>query len=405
MKCAITVLEPPPLVAAPPPPPPPPKGSTRRLVAPKSPLEQVFHNADLLTILFGHLGLAALPLACEVCVAWRSAARRLETEWARLTYVRPIAGELAGPCYGCVLPGGRVCVSDFACGQLKLLSPQLALLASLRAPSPRGCVADLVHARALHVVDCHAGCVRRYPFAALERALGGDASEPLAPSASSEAGAFEFPEGLALLDGSLYVADCNHHRVVLLDPTTLRQVGAFGEQGAAPGQFEYPTGVAGDDQLRLLAVADSQNHRVQLFKPGGVLVRVIGGQGCAPGLFNRPCGVAIGASIGLVVAEDTGRRLQLLTLSGEPRQVLRVPGAGCLWGATLLPSSDALLAMELFGRRCHHLRLSRPPPARPPGPPPPRGPRPPRLSPLTKQLNELVVTLAGGGGVGMAVSE
>ena len=125
--------------------------------------------------------------------------------------------------------------------------------------------------------------------------------------------------------------------------------------------------------------------------------RAIGGQGCAPGLFNRPCGVAIGASIGLVVAEDTGRRLQLLTLSGEPRQVLRVPGAGCLWGATLLPSSDALLAMELFGRRCHHLRLSRPPPARPPGPPPPRGPRPPRTSPLTKQLNELVVTLAGGG--------
>ena len=208
------------------------------------------------------------------------------------TYVRPVAGELA-PCYGCVPPGGRVCVSDFACGQLKLLSPQLAPLASLRAPSPRGCVADLVHARALHVVDCHAGCVRRYLFAALERALGGGASEPLAPSASSEAGAFEFPEGLALLDGSLSSPTATTPRRPPR-PDDARAARRLASK-ARRGQFEYPTGVAGDDQLRLLAVADSQNHRVQLFEPGGAVVRVIGGQGCAPGLFNRPCGVAIGA--------------------------------------------------------------------------------------------------------------
>ena len=253
---------------------------------------------------------------------------------------------------------------------------RVAARAVAAAASPTSCTRAL-----LHVVDCHAGCVRRYPFAALERALGGDASEPLAPSASSEAGAFEFPEGLALLDGSLYVADCNHHRVVLLDPTTLAQLGAFGEQGAAAGQFEYPTGVAADDQLRLLAVADSQNHRVQLFEPGGVFVRVIGGQGCAPGLFNRPCGVAIGASIGLVVAEDTGRRLQLLTLSGEPRQVLRcrAPAASgarrCCRRATRSPWSSSAADATTSASAA----------------------RRPRGLAAHEQLNELVVTLAGGG--------
>ena len=301
MKCAISVLEPPPLVAAPPPPPPPPAGSTHRLVAQKSPLEQVLTNADLLTILFGHLGLAALPLACEVCVAWRSAARRLEGEWARLTYVRPIACELSTPAVLRQL-AARATAAGRPRVRLRLrVRPAQAAVAAARA--------SRVAARRRRVAASPTSCTRarstsstatqaasaatRSPRSSAR--LGGDASEPLAPSASSEAGAFEFPEGLALLGGSLYVADCNHHRVVLLDPTTLAQLGAFGEQGAAPGQFEYPTGVAGDDQLRLLAVADSQNHRVQLFKPGGVLVRVIGGQGCAPGMFNRPCGVAIGA--------------------------------------------------------------------------------------------------------------
>ena len=274
-----------------------------------------------------------------------------------VNYVRPVAGELA-PCYGCVLPGGPRVVSDFACGQLAAVAAARASRVAARAVAAAASPTSCTRARSMSI----AAGVRRYPFAALERALGGGASEPLAPSASSEAGAFEFPEGLALLDGSLYVADCNHHRVVLLDPTTLAQLGAFGEQGAAPASSSTRRASLGDDQLRLLAVADSQNHRVQLFEPGGAW-SVIGGQGCAPGC-SPPCGVAV-ASIGLVVAEDTGRRLQLLTLSGEPRQVLRVPGAGCLWGATLLPSTRSSPWSSSAADATTSASAGRRPPARP----------------------------------------
>ena len=53
--------------------------------------------------------------------------------------------------------------------------------------------------------------------------------------------------------------------------------------------------------------------------------------GSAPGEFNEPAGVAIGHGR-LYVSEKTGRRIQVLTLEGEPLNVVASPDGQPLGG-------------------------------------------------------------------------
>ena len=58
-------------------------------------------------------------------------------------------------------------------------------------------------------------------------------------------------------------------------------------------------------------------------------VRAFGGWGVAPGQFKYPWGIAVVRGL-LVVAEDSGHRVQVLSLKGVPLQV--VPLGGVLIG-------------------------------------------------------------------------
>ncbi|QEC49523.1 hypothetical protein FSW04_19415 [Baekduia soli] len=66
------------------------------------------------------------------------------------------------------------------------------------------------------------------------------------------------PQGVALDPAAtrLYIADDDHHRVLVLDPVTLAQLGGVGTFGTGPGQFQNPYDVAVDDRS-LLYVADN----------------------------------------------------------------------------------------------------------------------------------------------------
>lgn len=56
----------------------------------------------------------------------------------------------------------------------------------------------------------------------------------------------------------------------------------------------------------------------------GAFLRSFGSKGSRPGDFRRPGAIAISRGEHLLVAELTGRRLQVLTLWGAPRQVLKL---------------------------------------------------------------------------------
>ena len=74
-------------------------------------------------------------------------------------------------------------------------------------------------------------------------------------------------------------------------------------------------------------MCDAGNCRLQLFDgPSPSFLRAVGGSGAAPGRFTEPRGVAlVGAQGGLLLVVAESRRMQVLTLLGEPLQLL-APG-------------------------------------------------------------------------------
>ena len=102
-------------------------------------------------------------------------------------------------------------------------------------------------------------------------------------------------------DGHLYVADLGNSRVQVLkkDGTYVRTIGTTGEIGTGNDQFRTPWGVCVEPgpSGRLLYVADTDNHRVQVFrKDNGAHVHTYGVTGEGGGgnhQLSRPEGVAV----------------------------------------------------------------------------------------------------------------
>lgn len=77
---------------------------------------------------------------------------------------------------------------------------------------------------------------------------------------------FHRPHGLALDDkDNLYITELSEHRIVKLSDVGV-QTGIIGERGSFSGQLLFPGGIATGPDGRLF-VADSHNHRIQVFAP------------------------------------------------------------------------------------------------------------------------------------------
>jgi DNA-binding beta-propeller fold protein YncE len=87
-------------------------------------------------------------------------------------------------------------------------------------------------------------------------------------------------------------------------------LGSWGSAGTGPGQFNSPCGVAVDATGNVY-VADTFNHRVQVFTGSGVFVTEWGSYGGDPGQFYRPMGIAVGADGRVFVADTYNDRIQV----------------------------------------------------------------------------------------------
>ena len=87
-------------------------------------------------------------------------------------------------------------------------------------------------------------------------------------------------------------------------PDTIAPVRAQGEAGTGPGNFGEPRGLASDPAGNLY-VADTKNHRIQVFDAAGRPLRAFGSQGQGDGQLNEPCGVAVDPQSGDVWVADT----------------------------------------------------------------------------------------------------
>lgn len=82
-------------------------------------------------------------------------------------------------------------------------------------------------------------------------------------SRGSEAGCFTWPRGVAVgPDNSIVVADSSNHRVQVFDSNG-RFVKEFGQYGNKEGEFDCLAGVA-VNRIGQYIIADRYNHRIQV---------------------------------------------------------------------------------------------------------------------------------------------
>lgn len=153
-------------------------------------------------------------------------------------------------------------------------------------------------------------------------------------AAGSELGQLMTPRNVTVgPNGRIYVADSGNHRIQVFEADGTF-VSAWGTFGSEPGQFNEPWGLAVDDEF--VYVADTWNHRIQKFTLEGELVDIYGMSGSPDesnaglGLFFGPRSIVLLDDDQLLVTDTGNHRLQLLTRNGEFLQ--QVGGFGNLLG-------------------------------------------------------------------------
>jgi DNA-binding beta-propeller fold protein YncE len=122
-------------------------------------------------------------------------------------------------------------------------------------------------------------------------------------------GEFNRPEGLGRgPDDRLYVADSCNHRIQIFSPEG-RWLKSYGKPGRGLGELSYPYDVCVDREGRQY-VCEFGNSRVQVFDAGDRPLEIIGGPGTAPGRFNNPWSVALDSHGNLYVADAGNHRVQ-----------------------------------------------------------------------------------------------
>ena len=99
---------------------------------------------------------------------------------------------------------------------------------------------------------------------------------------------------------------------------TIPTVRAFGQSGAQAGSFAEPRGLASDASGNLY-VADTKNHRIQVFDATGKPLRAFGTKGAGDGQLNEPCGVAIDPQGDVWVADTWNLRIAHFSPEGAWR--------------------------------------------------------------------------------------
>ena len=144
-------------------------------------------------------------------------------------------------------------------------------------------------------------------------------------SRGADAGNFTWPRGVAVGQAGLaplgrseiIVADSSNHRVQVFDYGG-RFLNEFGSYGSAPGQFDCLAGVAINRCSKNYVISDRYNHRIQVFDMAGRFVRSFGEHGREQAKFNLPWGVACDSRLGTVyVCDKENHRVQVFDIDGR----------------------------------------------------------------------------------------
>lgn len=195
------------------------------------------------------------------------------------TYVREWPVEVQAR--GVAVDDGKVYVLDL--GKVLVFDRSGKKLTSFGSRGPGAGQIDAYHGIAardglIYVADSHNKRIQCFnEKGTLQWAVPGGAASRRGPQSSattqvSESASdavpkhkWDLPQDLTFdADGNLVVADAFMFQLVVVDPKTGKAKAEYGDFGRADGEFNYPTSVAYDARRNWFAVADTQNHRVQI---------------------------------------------------------------------------------------------------------------------------------------------
>jgi DNA-binding beta-propeller fold protein YncE len=121
------------------------------------------------------------------------------------------------------------------------------------------------------------------------------------------------PEGVAVLpDGRVAVVDYVEPCIQLLGKGNMHFLCSFGTEGCDNMQFSDPRGLCADTNGNI-AIADCNNHRIQMFTGEGVFIRAFGTYGFENGQFRHPCDIAFTFRDEFVVLDSSNRRVKIFS--------------------------------------------------------------------------------------------
>jgi len=143
----------------------------------------------------------------------------------------------------------------------------------------------------------------------------------------TNAGRLSFPRAVVCNPaGELFVSEYGAvDRVQRFSADGSRWLSSLGRFGSGPGEFNRAEGLGIDAQDRLY-VADSCNHRIQVFGPDGRWLRSHGRAGQGVGELSYPYDVRVDAAGNQFVCEFGGSRVQVFDANDAPVEVLGQPG-------------------------------------------------------------------------------
>lgn len=140
-------------------------------------------------------------------------------------------------------------------------------------------------------------------------------------------GEFNFPTGVAVdSKDRIIVADKQINSIQILDKSG-KHVKTFGGIGSEDGQLRTPFGVSTDSQDRII-VADTGNNRVQIFDSDGNFVKAVGGTGSGDNNFRYPADVATDSQDRIWVADAQNNRLAVYDKEGNFVKIVGRLGGG-----------------------------------------------------------------------------